>query len=80
MPTTDIDTDHISSKKNSETEVPQELVLDLHFSWFILMILIYPCSNKLGFYLFADNKNLLIGDKALKSLETVVNTELKKCL
>ena len=38
---------------------------------------IYLCSNKLGFYLFADDTNLLYVDKDLKSLETVVNNELK---
>ena len=38
---------------------------------------IYLCSNKLGFHLFADDTNLLYADKDLKSLENVVNTELK---
>ena len=38
---------------------------------------IYLCSNKLGFYLFADDTNLLYADENLKSLETVVNAELK---
>ena len=62
--TTHIDNDHISSKKNSPTGVPQYI----HD--------IYLCSNKLGFYLFADDTNLLYADKDLKSLESVVNTEL----
>ena len=38
---------------------------------------IYVCSNKLGYHLFADYTNLLYADKNLKSLETVVSTELK---
>lgn len=38
---------------------------------------IHLCSNKLGFYLFADDTNLLYADKDLKSLETVLNNELK---
>ena len=38
---------------------------------------IYLCSNKLAFYLFADDTNLLYADNDLKTLETVVNNELK---
>ena len=34
-------------------------------------------SNKFKFHLFADDTNLLYADKNLKSLETVVNMELK---
>ena len=37
---------------------------------------IYLCNNKLGFYLFADDTNLLYADNDLKTLETVVNNEL----
>ena len=33
-------------------------------------------SNKLRFYLFADDTNLLYADRKLKSLETIVNAEL----
>ena len=35
---------------------------------------VHLCCNKLGFYVFADDKNLLYADK---DLETIVNTELK---
>ena len=37
---------------------------------------IYKASNKLGFYLFADDTNLLYADRNIKSLESVVNVEL----
>ena len=33
-------------------------------------------SNKLDFYLFADDTNLLYADKDLNNLETIVNEEL----
>jgi hypothetical protein len=35
-------------------------------------------SDKLNFYLFADDTNLLYADKSLKSLESVVHSELIK--
>jgi hypothetical protein len=34
-------------------------------------------SNKLDFFLFADDTNLLYADKNLKSLETIVNKQLE---
>jgi len=37
---------------------------------------IYQPSNKLGFYLFADDPNLLYADNDLKPLETADNYEL----
>ena len=37
---------------------------------------IYNASDKLAFYLFADDTNLLFADRNLKSLETGVNMEL----
>ena len=37
---------------------------------------IYNSSNKLQFYLFADDTNLSYADKSLKSLESIVNGEL----
>ena len=39
---------------------------------------IYMASDKLTFYLFADDTNLLYADKNLKSLETIINCELFK--
>ena len=39
---------------------------------------IYMSSDKLNFYLFADDTNLLYADKSLKSLESVVHSELIK--
>ena len=37
---------------------------------------IHQCSNKLKFYLFADDTSILYADKNLKSLENTVNIEL----
>ena len=65
----------ISSKKNSITGVPQGSVLG-PLLFLIYINDIYLCSNKLGFYLFADDTNLLYADKDLNTLETVVNNEL----
>ena len=73
--TTHIDNDHISSKKNSITGVPQGSVLG-PLLFLIYINDIYLCSTKLGFYLFADDTNLLYADNDLKTLETVVNNEL----
>ena len=38
---------------------------------------IYNSSEKLSFYLFADDTNLLYADKNLRSLQIVVNEELR---
>ena len=48
-----------------------------------LLFLIYindisNSSNKLKFYLFADDTNLLYADKNLKSLESTVNAEISR--
>ena len=42
-----------------------------------LMIFV-PCFSRLGFYLFADDTNLLQSHKNLKTLEKIVNDELAK--
>ena len=78
--TTHIHNDHISSKKNLVTGVLQGSALGpLLFLTYINDI--YLSSNKLGFYLFSDDTNLLYADKDLKILETVVNNELNNvCL
>ena len=39
---------------------------------------IHKCSNKLRFYLFADDTNILYADKNVKALETTMNIELGK--
>ena len=39
---------------------------------------IYRVSSKLNFYLFADDTNILYANNNLKSLESVVNEELRK--
>ena len=39
---------------------------------------IQNCSDKLNFYLFADDTNILYADKNLSVLEQTVNTELHK--
>ena len=44
----------------------------------MLTISINKASNKLKFYLFADDTNLLYSDRNLKSLESVLNAELLK--
>jgi len=74
--TTHIDYDYISSKKNSVTGVPQGSVLGPLIIFLIYSNDIYLSSNELGFFLFADDTNLLYADNDLKTLETVVNNEL----
>ena len=56
--------------------VPQGSVLE-PLLFFLYVNDIHRCSNKLRFYLFADDTNILYADKNLKALETTVNNELQ---
>ena len=67
---------HVSSKAMITCCVSQGSVLGQ------LLFLLYindmhQCSSKFRFFLFADDTNLLYVDKNLKTLETVVNAELR---
>ena len=73
--TTQVDR-HISDKAVVGCGVPQGSVLGpLLFLLYVNDI--HRCSNKLRFYLFADDTNILYADKNLKDLETTVNNELQ---
>ena len=73
--TTQVDR-YISDKAVVGCGVPQGSVLGpLLFLLYVNDI--HRCSNKLRFYLFADDTNILYADKNLKDLETTVNNELQ---
>ena len=68
---------NISAKEETLCGVPQGSILG-PLLFLIYINDIYNSSEKLKFYLFADDTNLIYADKNLKSLEIVVNTELSK--
>ena len=65
---------HVSEKQNTLCGVPQGSVLG-PLLFLIYVNYIYKASNKLEFFLFADDTNLLYANKNLRSLETVMNDE-----
>ena len=67
---------YISNKANVSYCIPQGSVLG-PFLFLLYVNDIHQCSNKLKFYLFADDTNILYADKNLKSLENIVNIELQ---
>ena len=67
----------VSEKQNTLCGVPQGSVLG-PLLFLIYVNDIYKASNKLQFFFFADDTNLLYANKYLRSLETVMNDELLK--
>ena len=68
---------NVSRKESTLCGVPQGSVLG-PLLFLVYVNDIYMASDKLTFYLFADDTNLLYADKNPKSLETIVNCELFK--
>ena len=67
---------HISDKAVVGCGVPQRSIPGpLLFLLYVNDI--HRCSNKLRFYLFANDTNMLYADKNLKDLDTIVNNELQ---
>jgi hypothetical protein len=69
--------DKVSDKELTTIGVPQESVLG-PLLFLIYVNDIYNSSNKLQFYLFSDDTNLIYADKDLKILESILNAELLK--
>ena len=69
--------DKVSDKELTTIGVPQGSVLG-PLLFLIYVNDIYNSSNKLQFYLFADDTNLMYADKDLKILESILNAELLK--
>ena len=67
----------ISSKGEILFGVPQGFVLGT-LLFLIFINGIYSVSSKLNFYLFADDANILYANNNLKSIESVVNEELRE--
>ena len=69
--------EHVSTKELNPCGVPQGSVLG-PLLFLIYINDIHKSSDKLNFFLFADDTTLLFGHKNLKVLEQVVNSELSK--
>ena len=67
--TTQIDS-YISARNDITCGVPQGSVFLIYIND------IQECSEKLKFFLFADDTNILYADKNLRSLELIVNQKL----
>ena len=66
---------HVSSRVGISCGVPQGSILGPILSRLYIND-IYVSSDKLNFYLFANDTNILFANKNLKSLEQIVNQEL----